>query len=277
MSQRGSAVAPTDTTSIVGDPSRTEPSEEADQPDQQPADSPAGDDADDDQGQNAGADQADQGADQDEDDANVDWRTRHAETEAKRRDFESKAARFENENKTLRDQVGNHQRVLEEYGQSWKNYIKQHAPDLYEQMTQAERTTAERGNAESATKGQSYAVINSVYRDGDKAFGDYLTTLVEDAGVRITPQAIVRHRATYDSIKGGGGMNGNGNGNGATVPPRASAATPAGDSRPPRVPAAGRTPTSAAAPVWKPGQPFDVTGNLRKGLKTSAQQRQRGR
>lgn len=273
MSRRDGQDSPPDT-SKPGDPQadapeRTEPSQDDEQPDEQQQPTPEGDDAAADKGQESKGDQADKGSDQDKpkDEKADDWKAKYDEGEKKRRDFESRAATAENRAKQLEE----HAKTLNNW---WRGIVQREAPELYEKIVADERKRDEGVSAQRSTRDASYAAINRVYRDGDKAFGDYLTTLVEDADVRISPQNIDKHRRTFESLKGG---HSNGNGNGADVPPREPATAGGRTSTPPRVPAGGRAPSGGDEPVWKPGQPFDVRGNLSAGLKKSARDRGAGR
>jgi hypothetical protein len=245
-------------------PARDEPSDDVEQVEQEQdaaaeAEAPAPDQADE-----TGADQAaDRG---DEADETTDWKSKYGDTEKKRRDIES-------DRDTLRNRVKEVEQVATNTANWWRNLVRDHAPELYEKVTDAERRVGEGTRQVQQTKDSSMAVIARVYREGDKGFGDFLTTLVEDSDMKLSYQSLEKHRRTYDAIKGTHSTNG------TPAPARSGAsATPAsGSSSPPRVPGAGRTPTDVGAAPWKPGEPFDVRGNLSRGLSESARRRQQGR
>lgn len=261
MSRRDATPDAPDQRDTPADPDALEPSDDEQQPDDQQPQSPSGDDAADDAADGRDADQADD-SDEGEADDKIDWKAKHAETEKKRRDFESRATKAETAAREIND-------YIPKLNKWWEDLIEREAPELYAKVAADKRKQNDGRSTQQAAKGASFQVINSVYRDGDKPFGDYLTTLVEDAGVAITPQSLAKHKRTYDSIKGGSS---NGNGNGAAVPPRAGSATASGDAtppRPPRVPGGGSAPVTAGDRPWKPGEPFDVRGNLTRGIQDS--------
>lgn len=263
MTRRDATPAP-DQQDTPADPDALEPSDDEQQPDDQQPKTPSGDDTADDGAGARDADQADEG-DEGQADEKVDWKAKHDATEQKRRDMESRASKAETRARELDEYVP-------KLNSWWKSLIEREAPELHAKILADERKQSEGQSAQRAGKADSYQVINGVYREGDKAFGDYLTTLVEDAGVTINPQSLAKHKRTYDAIKGGSQ---NGDGNGAAAP-RAGSATAGGNEppRPPRVPGAGRSPTDIGERPWKPGEPFDVRGNLSKGMSEAARRRQ---
>jgi chromosome segregation ATPase len=269
MSLRGTDASPEKDTPAP-EPSPEEPSEEVEQPDQEQdgaaeAEPPAPDKADE--------TDADQAADREKAEAEpTDWKKKYDDTEKKRRDIES-------DRDQLRNRIKEVEGVATTTANWWRNLVREHAPELYEKVTDAERKAGEGNRQVQQTKDSSMAVIARVYREGDKGFGDFLTTLVEDSDVRVSFQSLERHRKTYEALRGTQASD-NGKGAGEAAPARTGAsATPAagGSSSPPRVPAAGRTPTDVGAAPWKPGEPFDVRGNLSRGLADSARRRQQTR
>jgi hypothetical protein len=255
------------------DPDRDELNADEQQPDPKPDATPEGDEQpDEDKGAQPDADQAEDGADDDaadrkKDDTEdkTDWKAKYEADEQKRRDFESRAATAENQLKQWQEHATN-------VDAFWRRVVQKDAPELYERIVNEERTRQGQNRDRTATKDSSYAVIARVYREGDKPFADFLTTLVEDSDVRVTTQNIERHRATFNAIKGTAPANGNGHATPNTPPAPPRRGDP---SRPPRVPSASRPPTGGDSDdePWKPGQPFDVRGNLSRGMKRSAEQR----
>lgn len=179
-----------------------------------------------------------------------DWKAKYEDAEQKRRDTQSKLDKAANGSKE-------HEGALRTLDAGWRGWIERNAPDAYAKLQAFEQKQGETRSGEQSVRAQSDRVINGVYREGEKAFGDYLTDLV-DSGARITPQSLERHRATFDKYAG----NGHANGNGAAPAAKPAAAAPPG---PPRVAGGGR-PSVEAPPAWKPGDPINSRKYLTEGL-----------
>lgn len=184
------------------------------------------------------------------------WKARHEDTEAKRRDIQSKYDKLVNEHGPEQTK----QRLAALDG-GWRGWIQRNAPEAYEKLQAHEKQQGQARDGEQATRAASERVILGVYRSGDAEFADYLTDLVE-SGARITAQSLDRHRETFTKYRGNGHANGSGNGAGdGAKPPKADTAPAA----PPRVPGAGR-PNVEAAPAWD-GKSWSPRRYMDDGLK----------
>lgn len=206
-------------------------------------------------GAEAGVAQVDAEAEaQQQDEQPDDWRAKYEDTEAKRRDLQSARDRATAERDEARGQI-------QALDSAWRAYIARNAPELAAKMAEAERSTAGDRSSAKSSEAASLAVINGVYREGNREFAQYLEAIVED-GARLTPQSLDRHRATFDRIRGNGATTSN-NGNGGTEPPKSAPKSAA----PPRIAGAG-SPPAAPPPVWKPGDPMNPKGLIAAGLKS---------
>lgn len=177
----------------------------------------------------------------------TDWKAKYEDTENKRRDTQSKLDKATNGSKEADTKLAN-------LDQGWRGWIERNAPDAFAKLQAFEQKQGETREGERSVRSQSDSVILGVYREGDKAFGDFLTTLAE-SGARISSQSLDKHRETFDALRGSHAA---GNGNGEAAP------APAAKPGPPRVAGAGR-PSVEAPPVWD-GKTFSSRKFLNEGL-----------
>ena len=184
----------------------------------------------------------------------TDWKAKYDDAETKRRDIQSKHDRLVNGAKE-------HEQALANLDTGWRRWIEKNAPDAYAKLTEFEQRRGQQREGERAAQGQSAQVILGVYREGDKAFGDYLSAIAED-GAKITPQSLERHRETFESIRGtrAASSSANGNGSGSEQPKPKGDEPPA----PPRMAGGGR-PAVTAPPAWD-GKTFSPRKYLTEGL-----------
>lgn len=179
-----------------------------------------------------------------------DYKAKYEDTETKRRDIQSKYDKLAKEHGPEATD-----RKLKQFDEAWRQWIQRNAPDAYEKLSVAERERGQAREGERNARARSDSTILGVYRDGDKAFGDYLTDLA-DGGATISPQSLERHRETFNKYR----SNSNGNGDGKPAAKGDEPPKPA----PPRTPGAGR-PAVEAAPAWD-GKTWGSRAYLTEGL-----------
>jgi|SRR6266850_312166 len=179
----------------------------------------------------------------------IDWKARYEDTETKRRDTQSKLDKRANADKE-------YEQNLRSLDTGWRGWIERNAPEAHAKLVAHEESQGKAREDGRNARSRSDSVILSVYRDGDKAFGDYLTDLA-DSGATISSQSLERHRETFSKYAGSGAQNGSGD---AAAPPK----TPSAPAAPPRSPGAGR-PQVEPPPVWD-GKTFASRKYLTEGL-----------
>lgn len=180
----------------------------------------------------------------------TDWKAKFEDAENKRRDTQSKLDKHANA-------IKEHEAGLTNLDRAWRGWVERNAPDAYAKLVAHEQSQGKAREDGRTARSRSDSVILGIYREGDKAFGDYLTDLA-DSGATITPQSLERHRETFKKYAGAGAQNGH-----STAPAPAATTTTTPPS-PPRNPGAGR-PAVEAAPAWD-GKTFSSRKYLTEGL-----------